>query len=167
MLDLTHVSQDIEHWLTNFVEIPHPALGGWAPCPYARRARLDCDFEIRIGSDLYCDLKTLCQTGINCSVVIFVYDSNSYTPEQFSTQLQLANTEFLVDQNLLALEDHPALPEIVNGVSMNQGTYALALVQSLSDLNTKAQLIASKGFYDSWPMNYLQELFKHRQDPRP
>jgi hypothetical protein len=45
----------------------------------------------------------------------------------------------------LALEDHPGDPEIVNGVSMNQGTYALALIQSLTDLNEKAQAMV-KGF---------------------
>jgi len=40
------------------------------------------------------------------------------------------------------------------------------LVQSLSDLDSKAKLIAAKGFYDSWPEHYLTALFKHRQDPR-
>ena len=49
---------------------------------------------------------------------------------------------------------------------MNQGTYALALVQNLSDLNEKAQLVAKKGFYDAWPEQYLEQLFKHRIDPR-
>jgi hypothetical protein len=49
---------------------------------------------------------------------------------------------------------------------MNQGTYALALVQNLTDLNSKAQQMAQKGFYDTWPEDYLQELFQHRQDPR-
>jgi hypothetical protein len=49
---------------------------------------------------------------------------------------------------------------------MNQGTYALALVQSLSDLNTKAIAMAKRGFYDTWPEEYLQPLFAHRQDPR-
>ena len=48
---------------------------------------------------------------------------------------------------------------------MNQGTYALALVQSLSDLDAKTKQIAAKGFYDSWPKEYLKLLFKHRQDP--
>jgi hypothetical protein len=72
----------------------------------------------------------------------------------------------LLTKNLLALEDHPADPEIVNGVCMNQGTYALALVQSLSDLNDKAQMVAKKGFYDTWPNEYLQALFQHREDPR-
>jgi hypothetical protein len=166
MLDLDQVKHDIEHWLENFAEVPHSALGGWAPCPYARKARLDRDFEVRLGTDPYIDLKDLAQAGIAKSVVIFVYKSTAYTAEQFSTQLELANTEFLLSKDLLVLEDHPDLPEIVNGVSMNQGTYALALVQSLSDLNNKARLVARKGFYDTWPEDYLQALFNHRQDPR-
>jgi hypothetical protein len=67
---------------------------------------------------------------------------------------------------MIALEDHPADAEIVNGVSMNQGTYALALVQNLTDLNQKAQQMADKGFYDAWPEDYLKALFNHRNDPR-
>ena len=166
MLDLITVQRDIELWIENFVEVPHPALGDWAPCPYARRARLDRDFEVRIGVNPYFDLRVVAQTGIAKSVVIFVYESTAYTAEQFSVQLEAANKEFLLAKDLLALEDHPDLPELVNGVSMNQGTYALALVQSLSDLNNKSQLIAQKGFYDTWPKDYLQALFNHRQDPR-
>jgi hypothetical protein len=166
MLDLTTVQRDIEHWITNFVEVPHPALGGWAPCPYARKARLDRDFEVQIGVNPYFDLKHIARNGIKKSVVILAYDPKCYTVEQFSTQLESANTEFLLDKDLLVLEDHPDLPEIVNGVSMNQGTYALALVQSLSDLNAKAQLMGKKGFYHSWPEEYLTALFNHRIDPR-
>ena len=166
MLDLERVQYDIERWIANFVEVPHPALGGWAPCPYARKARLDRDFEVRVGVNPYFDLKVISQTGITTSVVIFVYESTAYTPKQFHTQLEAANTEFLLDKDLLALEDHPDLLELVNGVSMNQGTYAMALVQSLSDLNQRARAMARKGFYDTWPEDYLKELFNHREDPR-
>jgi hypothetical protein len=166
MLDLKTVQQDIEHWIETFVEVPHPALGGWAPCPYARKARLDRDFEVRIGINPYFDLKAVSQIGITKSVVIFVYESTAYTTEQFHTQLELANTEFLLAEDLLVLEDHPDLPELVNGVSMNQGAYALALLQSLSDLNHRARAIAGRGFYDTWPESYLKDLFNHRQDPR-
>ena len=166
MLDLEHVTYDIERWIANFVEVPHPSLGGWAPCPYARKARLDRDFEVRLGVNPYFDLKVVAQTGITKSVVIFAYDSTSYNYEQFHAMLESANQEFLLGKDLLALEDHPEAPEIVNGVSMNQGTYALALVQNLTDLNQKAQLMARKGFYDTWPEDYLTELFNHRKDPR-
>jgi hypothetical protein len=72
----------------------------------------------------------------------------------------------LLIKDLIALEDHPSDKEIVNGVSMNQGTYALALVQSLGDLNARAKQIADKGFYHGWPEEYLELLFKNRQDPR-
>jgi hypothetical protein len=166
MLDLEQVTYDIERWIANFVEVPHPALGGWAPCPYARKARLDRDFEVRLGVNPYFDLKVIAQTGIAKSVIIFVYESTAYSYEQFHVHIESANQEFLLSQNLLALEDHPDAPEIVNDVSMNQGTYALTLVQSLSDLNDKARLMARRGFYDTWPEPYLQELFQHRQDPR-
>jgi hypothetical protein len=30
-MDLETVKHDIEQWIVNFVEVPHPALGGWAP----------------------------------------------------------------------------------------------------------------------------------------
>jgi hypothetical protein len=166
MPDLDTVTYDIERWMATFVEVPHPALGGWAPCPYARKARLDRDFEVRLGVNPYFDLKFIAQTGIAKSVVIFVYESTDYSYEQFHAFIESANQEFLLSQDLLALEDHPADPEVVNGVSMNQGTYALALVQNLTDLNQKVQQMARQGFYDTWPEDYLQTLFAHRQDPR-
>jgi hypothetical protein len=49
LLKLQDVKADIEKWIEDFVEVPHPSLGGWAPCPYARKARLDRDFDVRLG----------------------------------------------------------------------------------------------------------------------
>ena len=167
MLDLNSVTYDIERWMATFVEVPHPALGGWAPCPYARRARLDRDFEVRLGLTPIHDLTQVNQQGLEGkSVVIFAYDPTDISYTELSYAVDVCNREFLLPNNLLALEDHPADPEVVNGVDMNNGTYALALVQSLSDLNQKAKLVANKGFYDTWPEEYLKALFQHREDPR-
>jgi hypothetical protein len=99
-------------------------------------------------------------------VLILAYNPDEFFYSQFTSDIKAANEEALLQNDLLALEDHPGDQEIVNGVSMNQGTYALALVQSLTDLNEKAQLVAKQGFYDTWPEDYLQALFKHRKDPR-
>ena len=71
-----------------------------------------------------------------------------------------------MSKDIIVLDDHPDDIEEVNGVVMNQGKYALAMIQCLSDLNEKAKLVAKKGFYDKWPEEYLQMIFKHREDPR-
>jgi hypothetical protein len=166
MLDLTTVQYEIERWIETFVEVPHPALGGWAPCPYARKARLDRDFEVRLGNDPYRDAMNISISGLTKSVVIYAYEANAWSHMEFAYKLDQANQHWLLPHNLLALEDHPGDQEIINGVSMNQGTYTLMLVQSLSDLNQKAKLVANKGFYDTWPEEYLTALFQHREDPR-
>jgi hypothetical protein len=166
-MNLEQVKQDINQWIENFLEVPHPSLGNWSPCPYARRARLNQTVGVFIGTDPAADLKTRCELGMqNWEVAVYVYDSDVVTHEQLSASIEQANTEFLTANDLIALEDHPSDPEIVNGVSMNQGTYAMAMVQSLSDLNQKAQAMAVRGFYHTWPEEYLQQLFQHRQDPR-
>jgi hypothetical protein len=166
MLDLATAQSDIERWIETFVEVPHPDLGGWPPCPYARKARLDRDFEVRLGKDPYWDAADASIKGLPKSVVIYVYDATLWSHMEFEYKLNQANHHWLVPHDLIALEDHPADAEIVNGVLMNQGTYALMLVQNLTDLNEKAELVAKKGFYHSWPKEYLEVLFKHRKDPR-
>lgn len=165
-MNLSTVQYNIERWIETFVEVPHPALGGWAPCPYARKARLDRDFEVRLGKDPYWDSSELVNNGLSKSVIIYAYNSDLWSHDEFAYKIDQANVHWLLPNNFLALEDHPADLEIVNGVCMNQGTYALMLVQSLSDLNEKAQLVANKGFYDKWPRDYLEILFKNRKDPR-
>jgi hypothetical protein len=166
-MDLQQVKQDILSWSENFLEVPHPALGNWSPCPYARRARLNNQVDIRLGSDPYFDLESLAAQGLgSAQVVIFAYDPAVWTREYFEPRLSAANRDFLLAADLIVLEDHPDDAEIVNGISMNQGTYALAMCQSLSDLDLKARMMAAKGFYHSWPEEYLQQLFENRQDPR-
>lgn len=166
-MNLEQVKQDIEKWIVDFVEVPNLALGGWPPCPYARRARLAQSFEVRLGANPYYDLIELAETGLGGKeVIVLAYDPSRWAYLTFHASLDLANTKHLISKDIIALEDHPDDPEIVNGICMNQGKYALSLVQGLSDLNAKAALMARQGFYDAWPEEYLQVLFHHRKDPR-
>lgn len=166
-MELEQVKADIEHWISNFLEVPHPALGGFPPCPYARAARMKKSYDVYLGNDPYYDLKIRGRMGMgNKEVIIYVYDPKEWNHDMLAGSIELVNKEVLLPRDMLALEDHPDDVEMVNGVCMNQGTYALAMIQSLSDLNSKAKIMASKGFYNSWPEQYLQALFQHRQDPR-
>ena len=166
-MDIITVTRDILTWSETFVEVPHPALGGWPPCPFARQARLRGTVGIFVGQEPYFDLETRAALGMQqYEVIVYAYDPGEWTCEIFSPRLQAANQDFLLAADLIVLEDHPDAVEDVNGVIMNQGRYALSLVQSLSDLDRRAQQMATKGFYHDWPEEYLTGLFEHRKDPR-
>jgi len=166
-MNIENVKQDIESWIINFLEKNNENLADWPPCPYARSARLKQSYDVRLGNDLYHDMVNVCNDGIgDYEVVIYAYDPDTYTAEQFHETLYLVNSGFLVPVDLLALDDHPDHVEDVNGVTMNQGTYALAMVQSLSDLNKRAKQMGKAGFYKAWPEEYLEDLFAFREDPR-
>lgn len=164
-MDFVQARIDIINWVTGFVEQPHPALNGWPPCPHARRARLDGQFDIRQGQiDPYTDLM---HVGMDEFMVIaFVYDPATIDADRFEQQIARVNQGFLLSRNMIALADHPDAPEDVLGVRMNQGTYAIAFVQPLDKLNSFARQIAAKGYYDGWPESYLEDLFRGREDPR-
>lgn len=164
-MNLEQVKADIFEWIETFVETPHPSLGDWSPCPYARKARLDNRINIQLGTDnIYQDLVDV--DIENWDVVITVYNPNRFTAEDFDSQVQQANREILLPSNRIALSDHPEEVENVNGVVMNQGAWALVFVQRLDELNSKARAIGKLGFYNSWPEEYLDDLFLHRKDPR-
>ena len=166
-MDIETVTQDILTWSETFVEVPHPSLGGWPPCPFARQARLNRTIQVLVGADPYFDLKNRSRWGMGAyEVVVYAYDPEEWPYSRFHTAIQDANTEFLLNRDILALEDHPDSVEDVNGAIMNQGKYALVLVQSLSKLNTAAKQMGSKGFYHAWPEEYLTGLFENRVDPR-
>lgn len=164
-MDFDQVQQNILKWITEFVEQPHPALKGWPPCPHARRARTEGRLDIRPGvTDPYTDLRSVDMGRFE--VIVFVYDPAEFTATEFEQQIQAVNAAFLVPKNMLALADHPGAPETVNGVSMNQGQWAVAFVQDLSKLNAVAKTLADRGYYHDWPEEYLTALFEHREDPR-
>ena len=164
-MDFDQAKQDITRWIMEFVEQPHPALNGWPPCPHARRSRVEGRLDIRCGSaDPYHDLRNLEMSTFD--VIAVVYDPEEFTADEFEKLIHEVNQAFLVPRDIIALADHPESPETVNGVTMNQGQWAIAFVQPLSKLDQFARTIAERGYYHDWPEPYLRELFEFRQDPR-
>jgi hypothetical protein len=163
-MDFEKAKQDILCWVTRFVEQPNKNLNGWPPCPYARRARIEKKFEIKRGVEPYYDLMHVDLGSLD--VVAFVYSPSDFAAKEFENLVQRANQGFLQGRDLIALPDHPHSPEIVNGVVMNQGQWAIVFVQQLTKLDSHAKTLADRGFYHEWPESYLEQLFEGRSDPR-
>jgi hypothetical protein len=159
------VKQEIITWIQHFVEVPHPMLNGWAPCPYARAARIQGTVDIRAGTTPSKDLQEFVVNGMGAyEVVALVYDPAEWSLAAFRLDW-VAALPAVRAAGLYILEDHPAEPEIVNGVSMNQGDYAILFVQSREKLESAARQLASKGYYQGWSREYLDGLFEGREDP--
>lgn len=166
-MDTVQARIDVTNWITGFVEKPNALLNGWAPCPYARAARVQNRIRIDIGVAPWLDLRQLSWHGMSdLDVIIKIYDPQEWPLDRFRSEWQSAQAEFLDSKGLLCLEDHPDDPETVNGVSMNQGTWALLLLQQRQKLEEAAQQLAKQGYYQHWPEHYLQQVLEGRQDPR-
>ena len=166
---IDQVKADIEQWLINFVEVPHPALGNFPPCPFARQARLQNKYDVRLGDDLERDLFLFAKKkymGKN-DVIIYAYPAKQYDDAYFNFIVDVMNnSKGFKKRNLIALGDHPDTIEEHNGVRFNMGKYALVLLQDKVKLHNHATLLAIKGYYDGWNEEYLQDVFAHRKDPR-
>ena len=64
--------------------------------------------------------------------------------------------------NYVILEDHPDAIEYINGVTMNFGHCGLLLVSKLDMLNTASNQLKSKGYYDHWSQENLDEVVTWR-----
>lgn len=165
-MDIVQARIDVVNWITGFVEKPNPLLNGWAPCPYARAARVQNRIRIDIGVAPWLDLRQTAKHGMSdLDVIVKIYDPAEWPLDRFRSEWQSAQQEFLTPSGLLCLEDHPDDPEQVNGVTMNQGTWALLLLQQQNKLEEAAQQLAARGYYDGWPDAYLESLFHGRVDP--
>jgi hypothetical protein len=99
-------------------------------------------------------------------VIAYVYDPAVIEADRFNHLVTLLNQNCLHTRNMFALADHPDDAETVNGVVMNQGTWAICFLQDLTKLDRHAHMLAEKGYYSNWPEQYLQVLFEDRLDPR-
>jgi hypothetical protein len=165
-MDIDHITHEITAWLETFVEQPHPALGGWPPCPYARQARVQGQIKILQGTQLMADAVAAVAHGLwQQEVVIYCYDTSAISGPDFAQTIHEIN-EFLEPHGMFALDDHPDNAEIVNGISFNFGACALMILQLREKLDVAAQTLAAKGYYQGWPEAYLDQLFLGRRDPR-
>lgn len=162
---MTHeeVVANLLSWMKEFVEQPHPSLGGWSPCPYARQARLSNNIEVRPGIDAYKDCLTLLDYDWAKEVVVYWYDPTTISAEQLLINVNQAN-ELLLANDIVALEDHPDSPEVISGVKMNFGYCAIVVVQKNSKLNDAAKHLQDKGYYNTWSKEDIDKIvaWRHR-----
>lgn len=157
------IVEKLNKWMTDFVEVPHPALGNWPPCPFARQARLNNTIDIQFSelTSLTHNVKESLNSLIEKEVVVICWDHTNISPELIQELVNGLNKD-LMPKDYVILEDHPDAPEYVNGVRMNFGYCGLFVIQKLSKLNTASGQLKSKGYYHHWDKKALDEVVNWR-----
>jgi hypothetical protein len=160
-MDELVIRQQLEQWLANFVEQPNPLLNNWSPCPYARQARL-CN-KIFTAFDSPLEIHQYTNKLEDYDVVVLCFDHTKFSASQIELFTKHINS-ILLWQDYVVLEDHPDSEEYVNGVKMNFGECGLMILQKLSKLNTAADQLKNKGYYNTWSQENLDEVVNWRHD---
>lgn len=159
------IALQLNEWMMSFVEQPNPALGSWAPCPYARQARINGRISIKFSSipELRDVIRESIETLENKEVVVICFDHQYIDPVSLQEFVSGMN-KMLMPINYVILEDHPDAPEYINGTKMNFGKCGLLLMQRLSKLNEASEQLKQKGYYDSWSRENLDYVVDWRNN---
>ena len=158
------IEKKLTDWMVAFVEQPHPVLGQWAPCPYARQARVTKQIKIvhsnhqRLTATIEQQLPELEYK----EVVVVCFDHTKISAQALEKLIKVYNQQVLMARNYVILEDHPDAVELVNGVHMNFGHCGLLVIQKLDKLTTASEQLKSKGYYDTWSQSELDQVVTWR-----
>lgn len=160
-MDEQSIRLTLNQWLVDFVEKPNPLLNNWSPCPYARQARVNDQIQIVFDSPL--NVANYTSKLDNYDVVVLCFDHTKYSASQVELFTRHINS-ILLHKDYVVLEDHPESEELINGVRMNFGKCGLMILQRLSKLNTAADQLKEKGYYNTWSKENLDEVVNWRYD---
>ena len=139
-------NQKIEDWILEFLSKPNSAFDNLPPCPYAKKAWLDGNVEVKEFVSFAEMRKDLDEW--NKEVIIYLFQ---YTTLPRCTELQILASKFNEEfPDFLFLEETPELVEDVAGVIVNQGELCMLLVQKRKPLEEAREELKKTGYYDKW-----------------
>jgi len=154
---------EIKKWIEEFVSTHNDQIGQ-VPCPFAKQAMLKVRINyVSVGKHTISPLiDSLVDNWDDKYEVVVVYcPTEDLTPKELSTMVTDFN-DIAMSKDIVALEDHPNDPEILNGASMNFGKCILVLVQRLSKLNNASEILKNQGYYDNWPKENYDDVVRWR-----
>jgi hypothetical protein len=162
MLDLDTAKKQISTWIDTVLTEPQAELNGISRCPFAATALANDRVAWALGSDVASDVESAMDNWQHhLEIAVIVYDP-SIDPAAFAIAVESANHHICQPRSFIALEDHPAVPERVAGLSMNQGQYALLLLTPAAKLHRASQMLRARGYYDNWSQQDLDTVVNWR-----
>ena len=159
------LASNIESWIKERLSVKSEVFNGLPPCPYAQSAWLDGKVKTHHLKDTF-PLNTHIPAEIEnytynwpkgCEVVVLGFDPLSILPSHLNEIIDDAKP-MLDKRGYTALEDHPFEREEVQGIWLNNGSWALVLIQPTEKLVEARQWLETKDYYKNWDTNYKESV---------
>jgi hypothetical protein len=150
------LKKQLTSWLVNFVAKPNPAFSNMPVCPYALQAYQDNKIKFEcVEERLYGKLIEYVDNWDDDYDIVVMFVDEIYLPRALPSIINTAN-RYLMPADLVALEDHPDIPEVINKVKVNFGKSTVVFVQRLSKINEASQhLKDNTEYYKHWSKENL------------
>lgn len=167
------MESDVHAWILDKLSVDLEEFNNMPACPYAKQALLDgkikcVEINSVFGPDLIPDqflaeLENFSyQWPKGSEVVVLGCNPELISAEQLTELAEQANNTFLKARGYLVLEDHPAVEESVAGYVVNQGTWALLLLQPKKKIIAAREILDRRGYYKNWDHEYYKEVVLDR-----
>ena len=144
--------EKIEEWVLNTLSEPHNKFGDLPPCPYAKKAWIEGNVEVK----MWKDFSSFRYEKWDKEVTIYVMDP--YTSPEFLSQIAKNYNKLYPDY--LFLEEHPDLVEDVGGFVVNQGELILLIVQERKHLEEARDKLQGTTYYEHWTPEMKERIIK-------
>ena len=168
---MSDLHKDIGSWINNWVSVYNENLEA-VPCPFAKQAYIDNKIDIHelcttdsnsTAALIYNKLDLLTQNWpSDKEVVILGFDPTLIESSILEETISNCNQTILIPRGYVALEDHPDSPEIIANETMNQGSWALVLIQSKDKLSKASSILSRQGYYKNWSKANINDVVSWR-----
>lgn len=151
----------ISQWF-DYIQTPRSELGNMPICPFARAAIANKQYTIAqctidsIDSQVHqCDIST------NLVHIMYLPTYEQYTIQQLSEITDKLNQQYVKDDKVV-LGNEPRMVFELQGIRTTFPDCYLWIVQSLSDLTQKSQMLSNTKYYSYWTKEQIDEVVTWR-----
>ena len=148
-------NQELQNWILSYLSKPNSIFNGLPPCPYAKKAWLDGNVEIKKFIS-YDQIRNSLKDIVGSRVKIFYYEY----PIVPSAEKLKSIVSWLGRDNpdYIFYDEHPDTIEMIDDEMLNSGVTAI-IVQERKDLLEKRAELQKTGYYDKWTPEMKERIF--------
>lgn len=152
---------NISKWFDH-IQSPKRELGNKPICPFAKAAIQQKQYTIT-----ECTLQTIHDQIDQCDVqqyAVHIFYLPTYTQHTIQSLQDITYkfNDHFKQQDKVVLENDPRVPFTIQGVTTTFSDYYLWIVQSLSDLTIRSNLLKSTDYYSYWTKQQIDEVVTWR-----